>query len=123
MKLHMVTNVYEDDNCSSKCLERKTMLVRVNEYINKNFATCKSLRNLQELYTASKEKRPNLNIGFSRFCAFRPKWCALAGSKMTHSVCVCSADQNVVLLADAVDWDLTYKVLIKLTLPNLKYSN
>ena len=86
MKLHMVTNVYEDDNCSSKCLERKTMLVRVNEYINKNFATCKSLRNLQELYTAFKEKHPNVYFGFSKFYALRSKWCVLTGSKMTEYV-------------------------------------
>ena len=40
----------------------------------------------------------------------------LAGSKMTHCVCVCSAHQNVMLLVDAMDWGLTYKDLIKLTL-------
>ena len=44
--------------------------------------------NLQELHTAFKEKHPNVNIGFSRFYV---KWCVLAGSKMAHSVCVCSA--------------------------------
>ena len=32
---------------------------------------------------------------------------------MTHSVCVCSAHQNVALLVDAMDWDLTYKDLNK----------
>ena len=32
---------------------------------------------------------------------------------MAHSVCICSAQQNVVLLVDAMDWDLTYKDLIK----------
>ena len=32
---------------------------------------------------------------------------------MTHSVCVCSAHQTVVLLIDAMDWDLTHKDLIK----------
>ena len=37
-----------------KCLKRKTMLVWVKEYIIKNFASCKSLCNLQELYTAFK---------------------------------------------------------------------
>ena len=100
-----------------KCLKSKV----VKEHINKNFATCKSLCNLQELYTAFKEKHPNVNIGFSKFCALRPKWCVLAGSKMTHSVCDCSAHQNVVLLVDAMDWDLTYKDLIKLTLSCLKY--
>ena len=56
------------------------------------------------------------------FCALRTKWCvAPAGSKMHHSLCVCSAHQNVVLLVDAMDWDLTYKDLIKLTLSCLNY--
>ena len=64
---------------------------------------CKSLCNLQELYTAFKEKHSNVNTGFSKFFAFRPKWCVLVGSKMTHSVCVCSAHQNVVLLVDTMD--------------------
>ena len=67
--LHLVTNIYEDDNFSRNCLKRKTMLVWVKEYINKTFATCKSLCNLQELYTAFKEKHSNVNIGFSKFCA------------------------------------------------------
>ena len=40
---------------AGSCLKRKTMLVWVKEHINKNFATCKSLCNLQELYTAFKE--------------------------------------------------------------------
>ena len=48
----------------------------------------------------------------------RFKWCVLAGSKMTRSVCVCSAHQNVVLLVNAMDWDLTYKGLIKKTFYN-----
>ena len=39
-----------------RCLKRKTMLVRVKGYIKKNFATRKSVFNLQELYTAFKEK-------------------------------------------------------------------
>ena len=96
-----------------RCLKRKIMLVWVKEYIMKNFATYNSICNLQELYTAFKEKYQNEKIGFSKFCALRPKWCLLAGSKMTHSVCVCSTHQNVVLLVDAMDWDLTYKDLIK----------
>ena len=105
-----------------RCLKRKTMLVCRKEYLNKNFTTCKRLFNLQELYITFKEKHQNVNIGFSKFCALRPKWCVLAGSKMTHSVCVCSAHQNVVLLVDAMDWDLTYKDLMELTLSYLKYS-
>ena len=58
-----------------RCLKSKV----VKEHINKNFATCKSLCNLQELYTAFKEKHPNVNIVFSKFCVLRLKWCVLAG--------------------------------------------
>ena len=94
-------------------LKRKTMLVWVKQHINKNFSTCKSLCNLQELYTAFKEKHLNVNIGLRKVCAFRTKWCVLAGWKMTHSVCVCSVYQNCVLLVDAMDWNLTYRDLVK----------
>ena len=55
------------------------MLKWLNEYIIKNFATCKN-------YTAFKEKHPNINIG--------SKWCALAGSKMTHYVCICKSSSK-----------------------------
>ena len=72
-----------------RCLKRNTMLVWVKEYMIENFATCKNLCNLQELYTDFKEKHPNVNIGSSKFCALRPKWRALTGSKMAHSVYVC----------------------------------
>ena len=95
-----------------RCLKRKTMLVWVKEYINKNFATCKSLCNLQELYTAFKEKHPNvnwvLNIGYLEIQMVCSGWL-----KNDSSVWVCSAHQNVVLLVDAMDWDLTYKDLVK----------
>ena len=90
-----------------RCLKRKTMLVRVKEYINRHFAICKSQCNLQEFYTTFQEKHPSVNIWVSKFCSERPKWCVLVGSKMTHSVCACSAHQNVVLLVDAMDGDLT----------------
>ena len=65
------------------------------------------------MYTAFKEKYLNVNIEFSKFCALRPKWRVLAGSKIAHSVCVCSAHQNVALLVNAMDWDLKYENLIK----------
>ena len=79
-------------------------LMWIKEYINKNFSTCKILCNLQELYSTFKETHPNVYIEFSKFCALTPKCCVLVGSKMTHSVCVCSANQNIVLLVDAMDW-------------------
>ena len=93
----------------------------VQEYINKSLDTCKNFCILQELYTAFKENHSNNNIRLSKFCALRPKLCVLPGSKMTHSVCVFSTHENVVLVVDAMDWDLTYKDLIKLTLSRLNY--
>ena len=87
------------------------MLGWVKEYVIKNFTTCKSPCNLQEIYTSFREKHRNVNIGFSKFYALRPKWCVLGGSKMTHSVCICSAHSNVVLLVDAMDMDFKYKDL------------
>ena len=47
-----------------RCLERKAMWVWVKEYINKNFAPCKYLCNLQELYTAFKKNHLNVQINF-----------------------------------------------------------
>ena len=95
------------------------MSVWVKDYINKNLATYTSLCKLQKLYTAFKEKHPNVNTRLSKFCTLRSKWCVLIGSKMTHSVCVCSAHQNVILLVDAMESDLTYKDLIK----NIVYNS
>ena len=58
-------------------------------------------------------KTPKCKYWVLKVLRLEPKWCVLAGSKMIHSVCFCSAHQNVVLLVDAMAWDLTYKNLIK----------
>ena len=42
--------------------------------------------------------------------------------KMTHSVCICSAHQDVALLVDAMDWYLTYKDLNKKIVCNTESS-
>ena len=105
---------------AGRCLKRKNTLVWVKEHISKKFSACKSLCNLQELYTAFKEKHPNVNIGLRKVCAFKTKWCILAGWKMTHSVCICSVYQNVAFLVDAMDWNLTYKDLVKKIVYNPK---
>ena len=96
-----------------RCLKRKTMLVWVKEYINKNLATCRILArilqkscNLQKLYTAFKEKHANVNIGLSNICVLRLKWCVLASPKITHCVCVCRTHQNVMLLV--MQWTGTW---------------
>ena len=73
---------------------------------------------LKQLHTVFKEKQPNVNNEPSKFCVLRSKWVILTGSKMTHSVCVFSVSQNFVLLFNAMDWDLTYRDLIKKTVYN-----
>ena len=48
------------------------------------------LCNLKELYTAFKDKHPDLQISFSKFASLRPKFCIAVGPKGTHSVfCMC----------------------------------
>ncbi|CAM1303135.1 Uncharacterised protein r2_g1312 [Pycnogonum litorale] len=58
------------------------------------------LSNLKELHSSWKETYPKKKIGFSSFAALRPKWCVLAGSSGTHSVCVCKYHQNPKLMAE-----------------------
>ena len=48
----------------------------------KVFVTCKNFILLK------KEKHPDVNTGYSKFCALRPKRFVLPRSKMTRSVCV-----------------------------------
>ena len=69
------------------------------------------LCSLHELFAAFKERNPDVKIGFSKFCTLRPKWCVIAGSSGTHSVCVCT-NQNTILLVDALNWEVTYKDLV-----------
>ncbi len=61
------------------------------------------LCNLDEAYRAFKDKYPELKVGFSKFAELRPKYCVVAGSSGTHSVCVCTHHQNVKLMIHAVD--------------------
>lgn len=60
------------------------------------------LCNLKEAHVLFKEKFPDLKISFSKFAELRPKRCILAGSKGTHTVCVCTTHQNVKLMIENV---------------------
>ena len=107
--IDLVIGMYEDDEFSRQMPGKKDY-VSISKGIHKQKRLI--LCNLKELYAAFKEKYPNIKIGFSKFCMLRPKWCVLAGSSGTHSVCVCSIHQNATLIVDAIDWDITYKDLI-----------
>ena len=75
-------------------------MLEKKDYVNVSKGVHKQkLFNLQELHTAFKKNTQILILG-------------------SHSVYFCSAQEHVVLLVDAMDWDL-----IKLTLSCLKYFN
>ena len=76
-----------------RCLNRKTMLVWVKEYINKNFATCKSLARI--IYCAQR-RTPKYKY-----------WVLKVLCLKTEMVC------SGWLLVIAMDWDLTCKDLVK----------
>ena len=80
-KLRLITNFYDDGSFSRYVPEKKDYISASKGVDKQRFATCKSLCNLQELFTAFKEKHSNVNIAFSKLCTLRPKWCVLTGSK------------------------------------------
>ena len=107
--IDLVLSMYEDDEFSCQMPGKKDYVsIAKGVHKQKRLVLC----NQREMYAAFKEKYPNVKLGFSKFCTFRPKWCVLAGSSGTHSVCVCSIHQNAILLVDAIYWDITYKDLI-----------
>jgi hypothetical protein len=76
------------------------------------------LINLKELYVAFKFQHSNLNVGFSKFCSLRPRWCITTNSSGTHCVCVCTYHQNVKLLTDALKIDKDYRDLMEMIVCN-----
>ena len=53
-----------------------------------------------------------MKIGFSKFCTLCPKWCVIADSSRTHSVCACTTQQNTIFLVETLNWEVTYKYLV-----------
>ena len=56
------------------------------------------LPNLIELHSIFKSEYPTRQIGSSTFCSLRSKMCVLPGLSVTHSVCVCTHHQNMILI-------------------------
>ena len=106
----LVKEFYCDDE-NSRLLPGKKDYVSIGR--NHHMQTRLILSNLKELYSSFKEKNPAVKIGFSKFCMPRPKWCITIGASGTHSVCVCTSHQNVILLLNAVKIDKTYHELIE----------
>ena len=81
---------YEDDKVS-RIIPGKKDYVSIGRNIHKQK---RLFANLKELHS----KYPARQIGFSKFCSLRPKWCLLTGSSGTHSACVSTHHQNMKLI-------------------------
>lgn len=96
-----VIDFYTDETSgNTKVLPGKKDCVSIGKKVYKQKQLL--LLNLRELHAAFKIKHPNSKIGLSTFCLLRPKWCVLAGSTGTHSICVCTIHQNVELQLHAI---------------------
>ena len=107
--IYLVKAFYEDGEFSRQMPGKK-------DYVSVTHNTHKQkqliLSNLNELYANFKSKYVSTSIGFSKFCELQPKWCVLAGSSGTHSVCVCTYYQNMKLLLAPLN--VTYQELFPL---------
>ena len=74
------------------------------------------------IYTAFKEKHHNSKIELSKFCSLRPKWYVTVSASGTHSVCVCTSNQNTKLTVIAFTSTIN-KCIKKLNEHNLKDDN
>ena len=102
-----VSQIYHDDEYSREMPGKKDCIsISRHVYRQKRLLLC----NLQELHSEFKNINPNLNVGFSKFCSLRPQWCILAGGTGTHTVCVCTIHQNIILSLQPLG--ITYKDLI-----------
>ena len=85
--IDLVHAFYEDDEYSRQ-LSGKKDYVSIQKDVNKQKQLV--LCNLHELFVAFKERNPDVEIGFSKFCTVCLKWCVIAGSSGTYLVCVCT---------------------------------
>ena len=104
-----VVGFYENDEFS-RLMPGKKDYVSIGRNVHKQKRLI--LSNIKELFCAFRKKYPTHNIGYSKFCSLRPKWCILPGASGTHSVCVCTYHQNTKLLIEALSSDVTHKDLL-----------
>ena len=91
-------------------IKKHCVSIGKNVHVSKQLILC----NLKELYTAFKDKHPDLKISFSKFASLRPKWCITVNPKGTLSVCACTAHQNMKLPLSWVNLRKDYHELLEL---------
>lgn len=106
-----VVEFYEND-INSRIMPNKkdTVSIKIDnkrKKVQKRLLLC----DIKILHTQFKEQNPEAAVGLSKFAELRPKWCVLAGSKGTHSVCVCVIHENFKSMFNAVDFPAITKDL------------
>jgi hypothetical protein len=97
----VVKSFYNSDEVSRVMRGRKDYIsikvsgVRIHE--QEQLLLC----NLKALYSHFKNLHPGVKVDFSKFASFHPRNCIMAGASRTHSVCVCTIQQNVKLMLEA----------------------
>lgn len=85
-----VIDFYESEENSRIMANKKDTVIVRREGKKVTKAKHLLLYDVKILFKKFKEKFPDLKIGSSKFAALRPKWCVIAGTSGTHSVCVCT---------------------------------
>ena len=98
-----VRQFHESDEVSRVCPGQKDC-ISVRDSHGTEVKTQKRLvlGNLREIYELYRSDDKNPVIGFSTFAELCPLHCVLAGSSGTHSVCVCTYQQNPILFLSAL---------------------
>ena len=109
-----VIEFYKNDEYSRICPGKKDFVATKQSYgVKVHEQKRLLLANLKELHIDF-VKATGIRIGFSTFCALRPKSCVTVGSSGSHSVCVCEQHQNAKLLLTALPVHQDYKELLNL---------
>ena len=104
---------YEDEEFSRICPGQKDCVrVKMPDGTRETKTKRLLLANLKELHMEFKKRHPDLQIGLSKFCSLRPKWCVTVDSKGMHNVCVCTTHQNMKLMVEALPVKVDYKYIL-----------
>ena len=119
-----VQRFYEDDQYSRMCPGKKEFVSVYIDGKKEHKQKRLLLINLNELHIQFREKYPNIQVGLSKFCELRPKWCVPVGDKSSHSVCVCEIHQNCKLVLSSLPGQsLHYKDLLGKAVCDLSSRN
>ena len=106
-----IKNFYEDDEFSRICPGMYDYVSVRIEGTKVKMPKRLLLSNVKELFIAYRERHGN-EVGFSKFCELRPKWCVTVTSSGMHNICVCIIHQNVKLMLAATSINVDYKELV-----------